>query len=142
VKRKVARIRNDILDTYRLQALPAREFKAKFISAMRGEENEFSPFIKPLRNDRLPWSEWKEIREIILHRDHYACTYCCDDADEVDHIYPHSRGGSDSIENLTSACRACNASKGDLTPEEWCARDDMKLPPWWDDYFARLKEDA
>ena len=31
---------------------------------------------------------------------------------EVDHIFPQSRSGSDSIKNLQFLCRACNASKG------------------------------
>lgn len=31
---------------------------------------------------------------------------------EADHITPHSRGGSDSIDNIQIICRACNLSKG------------------------------
>lgn len=31
---------------------------------------------------------------------------------EIDHIMPHSRGGSDEIENLQALCNRCNMSKG------------------------------
>lgn len=50
-----------------------------------------------------------------------ACAYCGrkEGPFEIDHIMPWSRGGSDSRENLTLACRPCNRSKRDMTPEEW-----------------------
>lgn len=31
---------------------------------------------------------------------------------EVDHITPHSRGGSDNLDNLRVICRLCNQSRG------------------------------
>ena len=32
---------------------------------------------------------------------------------EIDHLVPHSKGGSDDIENLVTACRRCNSGKSD-----------------------------
>ena len=32
---------------------------------------------------------------------------------------PWSRGGDNSLANLTVACASCNRSKSDRTPEEW-----------------------
>lgn len=37
----------------------------------------------------------------------------------VDHVIPLDQGGSDSPENLVIACRFCNLSKHNRTPEQW-----------------------
>lgn len=34
-------------------------------------------------------------------------------------LIPRSKGGHDTDDNLTTACRWCNRSKSDLLPEEW-----------------------
>jgi 5-methylcytosine-specific restriction endonuclease McrA len=48
------------------------------------------------------------------------CAYCGTTTGQivVDHILPQSRGGTDRWSNLVLACAACNARKGDRTPEE------------------------
>jgi 5-methylcytosine-specific restriction endonuclease McrA len=38
---------------------------------------------------------------------------------ETDHIYPGSRGGNANDRNRAPACRTCNRSKSDRTPDEW-----------------------
>lgn len=48
------------------------------------------------------------------------CCYC-DEEDiplEIEHIKPKSRGGTDTWNNLTLACRECNERKNNKTPEE------------------------
>lgn len=52
-----------------------------------------------------------------------SCAYCSTDAGpfEIDHMHPWSRGGSNSRDNLTLACRPCNRSKGARTINEWMA---------------------
>lgn len=51
----------------------------------------------------------------VLERDKFRCAYCGKKAAKtelhVDHIHPHSKGGNDTLENLTTACRLCNAGK-------------------------------
>lgn len=56
------------------------------------------------------------------------CPYCSSDLIvngeivsnfNIDHILPLSRGGKDSIENMTLACVACNSAKGNMTAEEF-----------------------
>lgn len=67
------------------------------------------------------------VRAAVFVRDGKKCVYC--DSGEgpfhLDHVVPVSRGGSNSIDNLVVACAACNLSKGDRTPEEWC-RDSIQ----------------
>ena len=68
--------------------------------------------------DRLPDADWRVIRIRILKRDGHKCRYCRKRANSVDHVTPHSRGGSDNDENLVACCRSCNSRKKDRTPRE------------------------
>lgn len=43
------------------------------------------------------------------------------DIAEADHVIPKTRGGSDHDHNRVLTCGSCNASKRDLTPDEWFA---------------------
>lgn len=54
------------------------------------------------------------------------CNVCSDfintgksHAFHVDHIYPLSRGGKNSPDNLQLLCRSCNCGKRDKLPNEW-----------------------
>ena len=50
------------------------------------------------------------------------CTYCGTKGTLVpDHMTPLCRGGSNSIDNITPACQACNSSKHSKTYEEYVA---------------------
>lgn len=57
----------------------------------------------------------KDIRFKVFWRDGFTCQYCGRKPPEVvleiDHIVPRSKGGTDNIENLVTACRDCNRSK-------------------------------
>ena len=71
-----------------------------------------------------------EVREYLLIRHSHTCQYCGgisgDSILEIEHKIPKSRGGSDSIRNLTIACHSCNQTKGALIPEEWLDEIDSK----------------
>ena len=64
---------------------------------------------------RQPWAgagrgstrQWRKLRAIIL-AEHPQCTLCGGTADQVDHIIPVSRGGTDTRSNLRAVCRLCN----------------------------------
>lgn len=68
--------------------------------------------------------EYRRYRAIVLARDGEICAYCgaSNVPLQLDHIIPRSRGGSDSPENLTPACKPCNTSKGAKTLHEWMGR--------------------
>jgi len=57
----------------------------------------------------------KKKRFDVLKRDSFTCQYCGaktpDVLLEVDNIIPKSKKGSDSIDNLTTACFDCNRGK-------------------------------
>jgi 5-methylcytosine-specific restriction endonuclease McrA len=59
--------------------------------------------------------------ELFL-RDRNLCLYCGyqfhDSQLTRDHIKPLSRGGKDIWSNVVAACKACNARKGNRSPEE------------------------
>lgn len=56
------------------------------------------------------------LRFSILRRDSFTCQYCGLTADgtelHVDHVIPHSKGGSDTPDNLITSCKSCNYGKG------------------------------
>lgn len=57
----------------------------------------------------------------ILKRDAYTCQYCGRNSGErmtIDHIVPKAQGGRTVWENVVSACRACNLTKGSRRPGE------------------------
>lgn len=56
-----------------------------------------------------------KVRFAVFSRDGFTCQYCGQRAPSVklnvDHRMPRSRGGSDDMSNLITACFACNSGK-------------------------------
>lgn len=88
---------------------------------------------RPLRHDyllptvirlrhfvRVPYREMPLTRRNLFQRDGHRCQYCgcLGQPLSIDHVLPRSRGGSDSWENVTTACLPCNVRKGNRTPRE------------------------
>ncbi|MBI5326120.1 MAG: HNH endonuclease [Ignavibacteriae bacterium] len=80
----------------------------------------FPSVIRLARYIKVPFKKIELSRRNILKRDGFRCQYCGTKSHEltIDHIIPKSRGGSDSWDNLVSACKSCNNKKADRTPEE------------------------
>lgn len=61
-------------------------------------------------------------RQNVFIRDDRTCAYCGKRFAKkhltIDHVMPKSRGGPDTWLNIVSACRSCNHTKRDRTPEE------------------------
>src|SRR6185436_7156612 len=101
-------------------------------------------YIRTFDGQRLPSADWHIVRSIVMERDRYACTYCGSDKQlEADHILPLSRGGSNALVNLATACWPCNLSKGSkavrseivgkrvtFEKEIWRAIDAARLRPF------------
>ncbi len=59
-------------------------------------------------------------RRNIMRRDSFRCQYCGARSDYLttDHVIPRSMGGSESWENLVTACTRCNNRKSNRTPRQ------------------------
>jgi 5-methylcytosine-specific restriction endonuclease McrA len=78
-------------------------------------------------------------RQNIFKRDNFECQYCGTKRDlTLDHVMPSSRGGPHSWLNLVSACKRCNAKKGDYTPDE--AGMSLKYKPYKPSYAIFLRD--
>ena len=62
----------------------------------------------------------KDLRLAIYLRDSFRCVYCCQDLHgahptdiTLDHVVAAIDGGSNTPNNLVTACRACNCSRQD-----------------------------
>ena len=70
---------------------------------------------------RPPPTVWRELRAFVFARDDFTCQYCGARGGSLqcDHIIPFSKGGSNELDNLVTACKPCNQSKRDKTLDEW-----------------------
>ncbi len=67
----------------------------------------------------LPYRGVMMTRQNIFRRDGNRCQYCgTGEHLTLDHVYPKSKGGKTTWDNLVTACRKCNSRKGDCTPEQ------------------------
>lgn len=73
------------------------------------------------RNKRMAGAAWMRIRRFVLRRDNHTCQYCGRNSGPLhcDHVVPISRGGTNALSNLVTACAPCNQSKRNLLVEEW-----------------------
>lgn len=87
----------------------------------RGPDGRIAIIARRYEQYRLNAVEWAEIRAAVFERDKFTCTYCGERGGklECDHIHPISKGGSNELDNLTTACFACNRSKHSKTLAEW-----------------------
>lgn len=56
----------------------------------------------------------RSLRKAVFDRDGYRCLSCGGQFDLcADHVYPESKGGPTTLENLQTLCRPCNSRKKD-----------------------------
>jgi 5-methylcytosine-specific restriction endonuclease McrA len=78
-------------------------------------------------------------RQNVFKRDNFECQYCGTRRDlTLDHVIPSSKGGPHSWHNLVTACKRCNAKKGDYSPEE--AGMELKRKPFKPTYALFLRD--
>jgi len=100
------------------------------------------PLPSVIRLNRYVHAPYKGVnltRQNIFKRDNHECQYCGTRKElTIDHVMPRARGGKDSWTNLVTACKKCNAKKGDYTPEE--ANMPLKKKPAKPTYSIFLKD--
>lgn len=82
--------------------------------------------------ERLSGRPWQRIRWEVMSRDQFTCKYCGvltgPDA-EIDHVIPLSKGGTNELDNLVTACRPCNQAKRD-GKAKGCRLDGTPMAGW------------
>jgi len=74
-------------------------------------------------NQGMNWIR-QEKRLAIYLRDGLACVYCGQAVEDgvtmtLDHVIPHSKGGSNESVNLVTCCQRCNSSRGNRPLGAW-----------------------
>ena len=88
---------------------------------------------------RVPYKKIMITRKNILRRDRHRCQYCNSrDQLTIDHVFPKSRGGKDTWENLVAACIPCNNRKGNHTPAE--AEMKLSRKPFRPSYVMYIRD--
>ena len=94
--------------------------------------------IRLRRYINIPYKGVLLTRQNIFKRDEYTCQYCGAHKDlTLDHVVPRSKKGKSSWSNLVTACKRCNARKGDYTPEAAGLR--LKNKPVRPSYLSFLR---
>lgn len=78
-------------------------------------------------------------RQNIFKRDNNECQYCGTKRElTLDHVIPSSKGGQHTWTNLVTACKKCNAKKGNSTPDQ--AGMQLKRKPYKPSYALFLRD--
>lgn len=80
---------------------------------------EYARILKRAPRTGVPWTAVDRFFA-TLRAFQFSCAYCNGRFDQVDHFIPLARLGANHESNLVPACEACNLSKGDKEPMEWC----------------------
>lgn len=100
-------------------------------------EHPLPSVLRLLSRVRVPRRNVPFTRHNIYRRDAYQCQYCGEAPSHAnltfDHVFPRSRGGQTTWENIATCCDTCNRRKGDLTPSEanMPLLSKPKEPRWW-----------
>lgn len=78
-----------------------------------------------------------------LKADNKYCWYCgkeVSSADDLtmDHIFPKSKGGDNSIDNIFLVCKACNSSKKDKDLIDWFFEKYEFIPMYFVTHYLKL----
>ena len=82
-----------------------------YIEQLFCEELGIEPIEPPHQKAKARIPRW--LSKQVFERGAYRCVACGSHIDlTCDHIYPESKGGETTLENLQTMCRSCNCKKG------------------------------
>lgn len=87
----------------------------------------------------LPYRGVVLTRHNIFKRDNFQCQYCGTTKElTLDHLVPKAKGGRSTWNNLVTACKRCNAKKGNYSLEESGLK--IKTKPFKPNYVLFLRD--
>ena len=134
----VCTVERAFLLIYRDKAEQVQEFEN---FELRTVSRSFSmpAVVRLLRYVNIPYKSVELTRNNIFKRDGFECQYCGSEKDlTLDHVVPRSKGGPSNWKNLVTACKTCNAQKGNFTPEQ--AGLPLKQAPFKPSYVMFLRD--
>ncbi len=81
----------------------------------------------------------------VFYRDNFTCQYCSTKFRPqeltLDHVYPKSKGGKSSWENIVAACGPCNNKKADRLPAQGGMSPNKapREPKWLSIFLLKLE---
>ncbi len=95
--------------------------------------------VKLKRYVNVPFKSVELSRGNVFKRDGHECQYCGSKKNlTLDHVHPRSKGGRSNWKNLVTACKECNAKKGDFSLEEVGLM--LKTNPFKPSYIMFLRD--
>lgn len=96
--------------------------------------------IRLMRYVSIPFKRVPLTRQNIFRRDGHVCGYCESKKDlTIDHVFPKSRGGKNTWDNLVTCCKKCNAKKDNRTPKEAGMKLNVKLyRPTYTEFVVKI----
>ena len=98
------------------------EYHSKFVKSVSATFNlpsvlRMKKYVRPKKIDGVRFC-----RENVYIRDQFTCQYCAVQYHPkeltIDHVLPASQGGPKNWTNVVTACRKCNQTKANRTPEK------------------------
>ena len=96
------------------------EVESKGPPISRGDGSVYKAILRKSQRSIEQATSWR-----VYRRDNYTCRYCGrnDVPLTVDHLVLWEAGGPSIDENLVSACRKCNKTRGDMEYADWLQSD-------------------
>ena len=93
-----------------------RSYSQAFRLAIAKGRKDYTHLAKPIKSDELRKGIALGLRYKVMKRDGFHCVLCGKTAQDnvclvIDHIVPVTHGGTNTLSNLRTLCRACNHGK-------------------------------